>query len=490
MYSLLHDGEVNSMYDLNILFEPVGSHCRKAVVTGAPENRLVDAARLMSEQGVSSLVICQDGTPVGIITDRDLRTKVVAQGLDLQHQTIASVMSRPLITIREDERLFEAMHRIFHHGIHRIVVVDANCRLAGIITDSDILKLQTDTPHSLIRSIEQAQSVDDLKKLHNQMQKLVSRLAGSGLQAEELLHFSALLHDEIMLRLIDLLRSGRFSTMNDRFAIGLLGSTGRGEQLLAPYQHSALIYADNLTPAEFQQIILFSEELSGSMNAVGLQASPAGVNLNNPIWRLSLGGFTTLFDQWIAEPTSEHLQKAGMLCDLRTVYGDASLTEALHLHVTQQLKGNDLVLDLVLEQLLRIKTPLGRFGRLKTITRGQKRLLDLKQGGLSTITDGIKVLALFYGVQAHTTEDRLKWLAEASVLTPPQSSHLLSVFYHLNLFRLHAQVEWLREGRTPDNLLELDQLNPIELGRLMAVLEEVRTFLKALQHFLRFKHLL
>ncbi|MDY0384965.1 putative nucleotidyltransferase substrate binding domain-containing protein [Trichlorobacter sp.] len=478
------------MYDLNILFEPVGPHCRRAVITGAPENRLVDAARLMSEKGVSSLVICQDGNPVGMITDRDLRTKVVAQGLDLQHQTVASVMSRPLITIREDERLFEAMHRIFHHGIHRIVVVDANCRLAGIITDSDILKLQADTPHSLIRSIEQAQSVDDLKKLHGQMQKLVSRLAGSGLQAEELLHFSALLHDEIILRLIDLLRSGRFNDLHERFAIGLLGSAGRGEHLLVSYQHSALIFADDLTPTEFQQVVLFSDELAAALQSIGIHHSPAGATLNNPTWRLSLEGFKTLFDRWIADLSQENMQKISLLSDMRTVYGDTALTAELQLHVTQRLKENDLVLDRMLEQLLRSKTPLSRFGRLHTITSNHKKLIDVKQGGLTTITDGVHLLALFKGIQAHTTAERVKWLVEASVLTTRQGDDLRSVFHNLNLFLLRAQLHALSKKHLPTHLLELDQLNPIELGELKTTLKEVTVFRKTLQHLFRFKHLL
>jgi len=478
------------MYDLNILFDPVGAHCRRTVITCGPDTGLVDAARLMSEKAISSLVICEDGNPVGIITDRDLRTKVVSQGLDLQYQTVAAVMSRPLITIREDERLFEAMHRIFHHGIHRIVVVDESCKLAGIITDSDILRLQADTPHSLIRSIEHAHTVEELAKLYQQMRRLVSRLFGAGVQAGQLLHFCALMQDEFILRLINLLRSSRFSALTDCFAIVLLGNSGRGEQLLAPGQQSALIYADNVTPAEFQQIVQFSEALAASMKAVGMQGSPAGVNLNNPTWRISLEGFTTLFDQWVVDPTPEHLQKAGILSDMRTVYGDASLTTALHRQITQRLKGNDQVLDRMLDQLLRSKTLLGRFGQLKTVTRQQKEWLDLGHGGLCIIAEGIKALALFYGVQAQSSEERLKWLLEANLLTLQQSDNLRSVFNNLNLFRLHAQVAAIRERRTPDNLLELDQLNPIERGRLTTALEEVHLFRKLLRHFLRFKHVL
>lgn len=478
------------MSELHILFEPVGSYCHRTVLTCTPQSRVKDAAHLMSTQGVSSLVVCEDENPVGIITDRDLRTKVVAQGLDLQQQTVAGIMSCPLITIREDERLFEALHRIFHNDIHRVVVVDATGRLAGIITDSDILKLQADTPHSLIRSIEEAQSVDDIKKLHQQMQTLVSRLSASGVQAEELLHVSSLLHDQLLLRLINLLRSNRFNDLHGRFAIGLLGRAGRGEQLLVSYQHSALIFADDLTPTEFQQVVLFSDELAAAMQSIGIHHSPAGATLNNPTWRLSLEGFKTLFDSWIADLSQENIQKISLLSDMRTVYGDTALTAELQLHVTQQLKGNDLILDRMLEQLLRSKTPLSRFGRLHTITSNHKKLIDLKQGGLTTITAGIHILALFKGIQAHTTAERVKWLVEASVLTTRQGDDLRSIFHNLNLFLLRAQLHALSQKHLPTQLLELDQLNPIELGELKTTLKEVTVFRKTLQHLFRFKHLL
>ena len=169
-----------SFSDLNILFQPVGRHCRREVATCAPGDGLVAAAAVMAQRNISSLVVCGDGGPQGILTDRDLRNKVVARGMDPSGLTVAEIMNSPLVTIGEKEFLFEALHRISRHGIHRLVVTDDRGQLAGIITDSDILGIQSLSPQQLLRQIEEARDVAELKGLHQRVQKLMEHLVGSG----------------------------------------------------------------------------------------------------------------------------------------------------------------------------------------------------------------------------------------------------------------------------------------------------------------------
>ena len=107
------------MPDLNALFLKVGSYCRREVITCAPSERLTDAAATMQLRNISSLVVSEAGNPVGILTDRDLRNKVVARGVDPGTLTVADVMNSPLITVSADDYLFEALHLISRHRIHR-----------------------------------------------------------------------------------------------------------------------------------------------------------------------------------------------------------------------------------------------------------------------------------------------------------------------------------------------------------------------------------
>ncbi|MDD2732911.1 MAG: CBS domain-containing protein [Desulfuromonadaceae bacterium] len=167
------------MSDLNALFLAVGTYCRREVITCSPTDRLVDAAGLMLRHNISSLVVCEQGDSIGILTDRDLRNKVAALGLNPSELLVKEVMNVPLITIGEDEFLFEALHLLSRHRIHRLVVTDRSGRLTGIITDSDILRIQNRSPEQLIREIEQADSVKTLTALHQRVQDLVGHLIGS-----------------------------------------------------------------------------------------------------------------------------------------------------------------------------------------------------------------------------------------------------------------------------------------------------------------------
>lgn len=469
------------MYDLNYLFQPVGRYCRRTVATCGPHDLLVDAAARMSEHRISSLVVCEAGTPVGIITDRDLRNKVVARGIDPNQLTVAAIMTSPLITIDEQEFLFEALHRISRHGIHRIVVTGNGCGLVGIITDSDILRLQANSPQGLVRRIEEAATVAALRELHQEVQRLVTHLIGTGVPIQELVRLIAHLNDQILVRLIEILRSGPFSGMTDRFAFLVLGSEGRGEQTLTTDQDNALVYADDLTPAEIQQLIAFSEELIRSIIEIGIPPCSGGIMANNAVWRMPLSGWKQTLDSWVATPTPEHILKVGMVADLRALAGDQGLEQELRHHITGCLKQNETYMGHMLSNLLRFRVPLGWFGRIKTETGEYKGQLDLKKAGIFSITEGVKLLALYEGIQGGGTAERLQWLVEAKVIDHREGDDLLAAFRALIYFRLRSQVEALREGRAPDNRVAHDRLNTMEQTRLQAALERVRSFQELLQ---------
>ena len=151
------------MAEENIFFLPVKDFCRRDVVTCSPDDTVIGAAALMREKNISSLVVCSAGEPIGIITDRDLRNKVVAGGLDPGGLAVRSIMNAPLITLTEEDFLFEALYRMSRNRIHRVGVVDSAGRLTGIITDSDILRLQTRSPQGMLREIEEAPTVADCR---------------------------------------------------------------------------------------------------------------------------------------------------------------------------------------------------------------------------------------------------------------------------------------------------------------------------------------
>lgn len=474
------------MPDINVLFQPVGQYCHRNVVTCTPDDPLVEAAAVMREHRISSLVVCVEAAPVGMVSDRDLRNKVVAQGLDPNSLTISDIMHSPLISIREDEFLFEALHRISRHGIHRLVVTGPDGGLAGIITDSDILRLQSKSPQRLVRRIEEACDVDALRSLHQQVQGLVLHLIGSGVRVPELVRLIAHLNDHILQRLIDLLLEGHFTDLEGRFAFLVLGSEGRGEQTLTTDQDNALVYADDMTPAEIQRVTEFSEALISSVIEIGIPPCNGGIMANNPEWRHSLKEWKQIMDRWFTVPSPENIMKVGMISDLRALRGNSYFEQELKDHIAGRLRGNEAFLGHLTSNVLRFRVPLGWFGRIKTEAgEGLQGQLDLKKAGIFSVTEGVKILAISEGIQANGTMERIDRLVDAGVMERREGDDLTATFYTLVYFRLRTQVEAIREGRQPVNRIALDRLNRMEKGRLRSALEGVASLHGMLQRRFR-----
>jgi CBS domain-containing protein len=473
------------MAEAGVFFLPVKDFCRRQVVTCSPEDRVVDMATTMRERNISSVVVCEDGAPTGIVTDRDLRNKVVSRGEDPGALAVRQIMNSPLITVGEEDFLFEALYRMSRHGIHRVGVVDTAGRLTGIITDSDILRLQTRSPQQMVREIQEARNVAELKKLHARVQNLVVHLVGTGVATRDLVRLISHLNDRLLLRLIELLRAERFGDLPQRFAFVVLGSEGRQEQTLATDQDNAMVYADELSPAERGRLEEFSRELIDSLIAIGVPPCPGGIMAKNPVWQRSLGGWTEILNQWFGNAVSENILKGSMFFDLRTLYGDPSLEAALKAHVAERLHRDATFLVRTAANVLRFPPPLGWFGRIKVERKGaQDGLLEVKKAGIFAITEGVKVLALESGILYGGTRERLRDLVTASVLSPEAADDLEASYNFLVFVRLRGQVDAIRRGQEPTNLIALDQLNRMEKGRLRLALEGVRSFQEFLgRHF-------
>lgn len=469
------------MSELNVLFQPVGQYCRREVITCGADDPLVTAATLMRERSISSLVVTDQGQPLGIITDRDLRNKVVALARNPAQLSVRQVMNSPLIAIAEDAFLFEALHLLSRHRIHRLAVTAPNGSLVGIITDSDILRIQTRSPQQLVREIEDATELDELAALHKRVQDLVEHLVGTGVAIDELVRLIAHLNDRILIRLAELVRSRQFPDLTDRFALLVLGSEGRREQTLTTDQDNALVYADDLPEYQVERLKTFSEALIDAVIRIGIPPCPGGIMASTPQWRHSLQGWRQQLNDWFGAPIPANILKISMVSDMRTLYGDPSLEQALRSHVSGRLVGNDAFLGHMTANLLRFGVPLGWFGRIKTEKPPHSGLLDLKKAGIFAITEGVKILALSQGLQVQNTRQRVTALQQAEVLSQQEGDDLTAVYDSLVQFRLRSQVDDLQAGRQPDNRIALADLNRMEQGRLRSALEGVRSFQQLLQ---------
>ncbi|MBK1643932.1 signal transduction protein [Thiocapsa imhoffii] len=461
----------------NVFFVPVRDLCQRDVVTCEQDTSLVSAAAVMSERNISSIVVCADQVPVGMVTDRDLRNKVVAQGRSPSDLLVSDVMNRPLVTIGEDDYLFDALYLMTRRRIHRLCVIDANGELCGIVTDSDALRLQSRSPQLLMKEIEEATGVDELKSLHRKLEQLVIHLAGTGVATKDLVQTVAHLNDRILIRLIELVRSARYPDLTDRFAFLALGSEGRQEQTLSTDQDNAIVFADDLSESERERLAAFSEDLIDRLIEIGVPPCAGGIMAKNPAWRRSLSEWKLVLEKWLRTPSPENILSGSMFFDLRTLYGDSGFESELKAHIQSQLQANNLFLAHSAANAVGFKPPLGLLGQIKPERRGPNRgSIELKKAGIFPITEGIKAMALQAGVGDGGTRGRVFGLERVGVLRPEQADHLITALDFLVTLRLRGQLLAIEQGRTPNNYLPLERLNRIEEGRLKLALKEVSRF--------------
>lgn len=473
------------MSEDNILFQPIKKFCRRNVATCDLDDTVLQVAGVMRDLKISSVIVCQDTDPTGILTDRDLRNKVVSQGIDPSTITARDIMNTPLITVNENDFLFEALYQISKNGIHRICVVDQDKRLSGIITVTDIMRLQTHSPQKLIRDIDDASTLEELKTYHLQIQDLVLHLVNTGVPPRELVRMIALLNDQLLLRLIELLRSSQFNELTGKFAFVVLGSEGRREQTLTTDQDNAIIYADDLSPEDISEIKAFSEKLIDSLIEIGVPPCPGGIMAKNSFWRRSYSEWASVLNGWLSNPLPDNILNGSMFYDVRTIYGDTNLETQLKDMLVNSFQEEKMFLTRSAANINRFKPPLSLFGNIKIKHDEEHRgQLEIKKAGIFAITEGIKALSMESGIMGGGTRERIQALMDKNVINPQMAENIEASYNFLVFLRLRSQVEDIKDGKAPSNYITLAKLNQMEKGRLKIAFEEVNEFHEFLRvHF-------
>ena len=200
-----------------------------------------------------------------MVTDRDLRDKVLARGLDPTKVFVSSIMTEPLLTIKEDDFLSEAVYKMLKNNIHRLAVVDEAGGLLGVITDTDIIKFQTDTALYFMRDLEAARNVGDVRVINNKMVDYIGKLFKAEIKPKDLIRLISYLNDLIIVKVIKLIVESEFLKLPGKFAFLVLGSEGRMEQTLKTDQDNAIVYSNELGKEELALLEEFSVKLIESL---------------------------------------------------------------------------------------------------------------------------------------------------------------------------------------------------------------------------------
>ncbi|MFP6847683.1 MAG: DUF294 nucleotidyltransferase-like domain-containing protein [Pseudomonas sp.] len=445
------------------------------------------AAQLMAEQSVSSLVILDSNeagaTMVGILTDRDLRTRVLAVGLDAA-TPVSQVMSPNPITIQADDSVFEAMLRMLRHNIHYLPVVQRR-RPVGMINLSDIIRYESQSSLYLVNSIFNQPDVGGLQGLLPDLRGTFVRMANEHATAHMIGSAMAGIGRAFTQRLLELAEQ-KLGPPPVPYCFLAAGSMARDEQLVVTDQDNALILDDRFEPdlhdAYFAELAQF---VSNGLAACGYSYCKGGIMASNRQWRQPLKVWRDYFSQWIDRPNPQTLLNSSIFFDLDGVHGEVELAENLKELLAEKASNAPAFLAAMARNALNRTPPLGFFRTFVMETDGQqKNIINLKGRGTAPLTDLIRVHALACGSKAQNSLERLDAIAKTKLLQPEAISQLRYALEFLNLVRIRHQADSLAQGIEPNNYIEPEKVSASDRHNL----KEAFQILSNAQKFLRFRY--
>ena len=454
-----------------VLGTVVGELVTREPVTTDAGASVAEAAAAMSRAGVSSLMVV-DGTALcGIVTDRDLRNRVLATGLD-PGRPVREVMTAPALTVRSDAMAFEALLEMVSRGIHHLPVVDGHDELLGMITTTDLVRLGNSDPVVLAADIGRQRTLAGVVERAGRIPSVLAELVDRDVSAADIGRVTTALGDAVRRRVVALVEE-ELGPPPTAYSWVVLGSAAREEEALAADQDHALVLEQDGHDEWFARL---ATRVTDTLEMCGWPRCPGDVMATNPRWRLTVDQWRTTFARWARESDAEALLDVAISYDMRHLTGEARLTEEVRRSASASV--SPLLLGHLTVQALRVRPPLGFFRGLVLEKDGDHHeTLDLKRG-IAAVVQLARVHALRARSDALPTRGRLEAAVAAGVLATETATDLRDALELMSYRRLRHQARQLRDGQHPDN-----RISPSELtDRQRRHLRDAFAIVRAAQH--------
>ena len=427
-----------------------------------PDATVVEAARAMRDHRISSVLV--RGDPPGILTDRDLRSRVVAEGLG-GDVPVARVATRPLWTMPEETPVYEAWMALVDQELHHLPLV-RDGEVVGVVTSTDLMRSSAQGPVAAIRAVERLASRDGLRGYGARVAEMVSALLAARLDPVMIAGLVARLNDAL-LRPILRWAEADLGPAPAPWAWLALGSEGRKEQTLLTDQDNALVFADDGAGARawFQA---FAGRVNDDLEAAGFPRCRGGYMASK--WLGTIAEWRERFRTWIHQPSQQGLLEAAIFFDHRRVAGRLDL-EPLQEEVAAA-GDQPIFLRAMAVEALRFAPPQMFLLRM----RGGASVVDLKKQGISPIVFLARCCALETRTRARHTLDRIDVAVRAGLLDAEAGGNVSEAYRFLVGLRLRLQLRMLVEGRPVVDEVALSELTPLERTRLKESFRAVKAW--------------
>ena len=454
----------NSMW----LYKGLEDVINKSPVSVDVETSITAAAQLMTTQKVSSLLVTREDKLIGIITDRDLRSRVVAASLDI-HLPVSHIMTPNPAQIMGNRTLFDALALMTERNIHHLPVIDQQTLVPlGMVTASDIIRHQRGNVLFIIGELSKAENLYELTRLSWQLPHYFSahaKKAGDYDIAGKILSQAT----DIMTRKL----IGFFQQANGKapmmFAWLVYGSQAREDQTMGSDQDNGLLLAERPSEAQAEYFAKMADYVCNGLAKCGIKLCDGNIMASNSKLRLSLEEAIEEAKRWVKAPTKDAIMHFNIFLDVRCAAGDISLFKQLQRQRAPLMKQN-MFLAALTRNSNEISVPLSMFQKfIYEKGRKEKDVIDLKTRAVALINNIARIYALADGVTLPNTLARLDALSENSQLSKRDATNLRDIWLFLNRLRWRHQLE----NKVTDNRVSVSSLSSIEKHQLKAAFKAI-----------------
>ena len=442
-----------------------------------------DAAQLVTENMFDSALITDQNNPIGIVTDKDFRSKVATGRFPLTN-SISKIMASPVITVSENISVAEAQLVMLKHGVtHLCVTKDGTDKseVKGVISEHDLVVAQANNPGILLKEIKKSQTAKELKLVRNKLADIIQSSLNKNIP---LTHISSIV-GEVTLAIVK--RSIEQSILElgsppARFAWLCIGSQGRKEQLLLTDQDSILVFED-VSPEKYRDVkdyfLKLAKKATATLEKVGYINCPNGHMASNMMWCKSLTDWSKQYENWMNTPGENTNEISSVFFDYEIAFGEQKIEDTITDVIFSNIKNKVLFLDYLGNDTIKKPTPLNFFKKFNIEEEGEnKGKFDIKTRALMPLIDGARLLILSNNIKGvNSTYLRFKQLA---MIDPKFSEIYLNcadAYLVLSKFRT---LEGLKNDNTGQyiNLEELSKVDKEKLKNALAPMKELEELIK------------
>ncbi|WP_072820159.1 DUF294 nucleotidyltransferase-like domain-containing protein [Modicisalibacter ilicicola] len=445
--------------------------CMRPPLIVGEATTVAQAAAALDDSHADSVLIQAAGR-FGMVTKTDLLNALVLEGLD-KGSPVLGIAQFTLVSAKPGDYLFQALVSMTRHKVSRVVVLE-NETPVGVVELTDVLSYFSSRSYMVSLEVEQADDLDALAVASARLPELVKALMAQGVRLRFVMDLLAALNGRIVNKAFQFIVAPPYQA---QCCLLVMGSEGRGEQILKTDQDNALILADG---SDWPDCAADMQRLTETLIKLGYPPCPGNIMVSNPGWVKSESAWRETITHWAAKRDGASLMNLAIMLDAHAVAGDATLLEGLRAHLFECCTRDELLLSYFARAALSFSTPLTLFGTLKKPEHG----IDIKKGGIFPIVHGVRTLALERRIQPTSTLARLEALAEEGRLERDFAEDLgeaLSLFAELRLQQQLARLEGRQKSEEPNRVV-VQSLSSLERDLLREALGIVKSFKQRLSH--------